>query len=170
MRIEYRSAKPERGGVGTTAAPGGADDTTVNVCQVPDRSLAEPFRHRVVTGWLAQQLEIGCSTLARRSLGNALTGRRAPRKGKTMHIIWSLIVGLVVGAIAKLLMPGKDPGGFIVTALLGIAGAMVAGFIGRALGLYHEGDVGPGVIASIIGAMLLLGIYRLATGRRRRIV
>jgi len=87
-----------------------------------------------------------------------------------MHIIWSLIVGLVVGAIAKLLMPGKDPGGFIVTALLGIAGAMVASFIGRALGFYHEGDVGPGVLASIVGAMILLGIYRLATGRRRRIV
>jgi uncharacterized membrane protein YeaQ/YmgE (transglycosylase-associated protein family) len=84
-----------------------------------------------------------------------------------MHIIWSLIVGLVVGAIAKLLMPGKDPGGIFITALLGIAGAMLAAFIGRALGIYHEGDVGPGIIASIIGAMLLLGIYRLVTGRRR---
>ena len=87
-----------------------------------------------------------------------------------MHIIWSLIVGLVVGAIAKLLMPGKDPGGIFVTALLGIAGAMVASFLGRALGFYHEGDVGPGVIASVIGAMVILGIYRLVTGRRRRIV
>lgn len=84
-----------------------------------------------------------------------------------MHIIWSLIVGLVVGAIAKLLMPGKDPGGIVITALIGIAGAVFAGFIGRALGVYHEGDVGPGIIASIVGAMLLLGIYRLVTGRRR---
>lgn len=83
-----------------------------------------------------------------------------------MHILWSLIVGLVVGAIAKLLMPGKDPGGIIVTALIGIAGAMLAAFIGRALGWYHEGDVGPGLIASIVGAMLLLGIYRLVTRRR----
>ncbi|HVT06957.1 MAG TPA: GlsB/YeaQ/YmgE family stress response membrane protein [Polyangia bacterium] len=83
-----------------------------------------------------------------------------------MHILWSLIVGLVVGAIAKLLMPGKDPGGIIVTALLGIAGAMLAAFIGRSLGWYHEGDVGPGLIASVIGAMLLLGIYRLVTRRR----
>ena len=86
-----------------------------------------------------------------------------------MHIIWSLIVGLIVGAIAKLLMPGKDPGGIFITALLGVAGAMLAAFIGRALGVYHAGDVGPGIIASIIGAMLLLGIYRLITGRRRGI-
>ncbi len=87
-----------------------------------------------------------------------------------MHIIWSLIVGLVVGAIAKLLMPGKDPGGIFVTALLGIGGAMLAAFIGRSLGLYQAGDVGPGLIASIIGAMVILGIYRLVTGRRRGIV
>jgi uncharacterized membrane protein YeaQ/YmgE (transglycosylase-associated protein family) len=87
-----------------------------------------------------------------------------------MHIIWSLIVGLVVGAIAKLLMPGKDPGGIFVTALLGIGGAMLAAFIGRSLGFYRAGDVGPGVIASIVGAMLLLGIYRLITGRRHGIV
>jgi len=56
-----------------------------------------------------------------------------------MHIIWSLIVGLVVGAIAKLLMPGKDPGGIVVTALLGIGGAMLAAFIGRSLGFYRAG-------------------------------
>ena len=79
-----------------------------------------------------------------------------------MHFLWSLIVGLVIGAIAKLLMPGRDPGGVIITALLGIAGSMLAAFIGRALGLYRAADVGPGVIASIIGAMLLLGIYRAA--------
>jgi uncharacterized membrane protein YeaQ/YmgE (transglycosylase-associated protein family) len=83
-----------------------------------------------------------------------------------MHILWSLIVGLVVGAIAKLLMPGKDPGGIVITALLGIAGALVASFLGRALGLYHPGDVGPGLIASVIGAMILLGLYR-ALFRRR---
>jgi len=83
-----------------------------------------------------------------------------------MHIIWTLIVGLIVGAIAKLLMPGRDPGGIFITMLLGIAGAFVAGFIGRALGLYHAGDVGPGLIASILGAVLLLGVYRAVRGRR----
>jgi len=83
-----------------------------------------------------------------------------------MHIIWTLIVGLIVGAIAKLLMPGRDPGGFIITALLGIAGAFVAGFIGRAAGLYRAGDVGPGLIASILGAVLLLAVYRAVRGRR----
>jgi uncharacterized membrane protein YeaQ/YmgE (transglycosylase-associated protein family) len=83
-----------------------------------------------------------------------------------MHILWSLIVGLIVGAIAKLLMPGKDPGGIVITALLGIAGSLAANFIGRALGFYHAGSNGPGIIASIIGAMVLLGIYRAVVGHR----
>jgi uncharacterized membrane protein YeaQ/YmgE (transglycosylase-associated protein family) len=83
-----------------------------------------------------------------------------------MHIIWTLIVGLIVGAIAKLLMPGRDPGGFIITMLLGIAGSFVAGLIGRSLGWYRAGDVGPGLIASIIGAVLLLAVYRMIRGRR----
>ena len=78
-----------------------------------------------------------------------------------MGILWALVVGLVVGALAKLFMPGKDPGGIIVTMLLGVAGSLVAGFIGRAFGWYQTGTNGPGIIASIIGAMALLGIYRL---------
>lgn len=82
-----------------------------------------------------------------------------------MGLIWTLIVGLIVGAIAKLLMPGKDPGGFIVTMLIGIAGAFLASFLGRALGLYEAND-GAGIIASILGAMLLLFIYRMVTRRR----
>ena len=61
-----------------------------------------------------------------------------------MHLLWSLIVGLVVGAIAKLVMPGKDPGGIIITMLLGVAGSIVASLLGGALGLYHRGDTGPG--------------------------
>ena len=76
-----------------------------------------------------------------------------------MHLLWSLIVGLIVGAIAKVLTPGKDPGGIIVTALLGIGGAMVAGVLGRALGIYHAGDAGPGIIASVIGAVIVLAVY-----------
>jgi uncharacterized membrane protein YeaQ/YmgE (transglycosylase-associated protein family) len=87
-----------------------------------------------------------------------------------MHIIWMIIVGFIVGAIAKLIMPGKDPGGIIVTILLGIAGSVVAGWAGHALGLYAEGS-GAGIIASIIGALVLLAIYRVVTGRgisRRR--
>jgi uncharacterized membrane protein YeaQ/YmgE (transglycosylase-associated protein family) len=83
-----------------------------------------------------------------------------------MHILWALIIGLVVGAIAKLLMPGRDPGGIIVTMLLGVAGSIVAGFLGRSLGLYRPGEVAPGVIASVIGAMILLGVYRLVVRRR----
>lgn len=70
-----------------------------------------------------------------------------------------IIFGLIVGVIAKLLMPGRDPGGFIVTVLLGIAGALVAGFLGRALGLYGPND-GAGYIMSILGAVLLLFAYR----------
>lgn len=84
-----------------------------------------------------------------------------------MAILWTLIVGLIVGALAKLFMPGRDPGGIVITMLLGIAGSMVAGFLGRSLGWYHSPAEGPGIIASIIGAMLLLLIYRFAVGRRR---
>lgn len=79
-----------------------------------------------------------------------------------MGIIIALIIGLVAGAIAKLLMPGRDPGGILVTMLLGVAGSVVAYLLGRVFGWYaHAGD-GPGIIASILGAMILLGIYRLA--------
>jgi uncharacterized membrane protein YeaQ/YmgE (transglycosylase-associated protein family) len=82
-----------------------------------------------------------------------------------MSLIWTLIIGVVVGAIAKLLMPGKDPGGFWITMLLGIAGAFVGTFLGRALGLYAA-DQSAGFIASIVGAVVLLGIYRLFTRRK----
>lgn len=85
-----------------------------------------------------------------------------------MHILSMLIVGLIVGALAKLFMPGRDPGGIIVTALLGIAGSFVAGFIGRALGWYHDTASGPGIIASILGAMLILLGYRVIVARRSR--
>ncbi len=82
-----------------------------------------------------------------------------------MHILVTLIVGLIVGALAKLIMPGKDPGGVIITILLGIAGSFIAGFLGHALGWYKVGD-GPGIIASIIGSIILLAIYRAVIGRR----
>ncbi len=81
-----------------------------------------------------------------------------------MAILWTLIIGLVVGVIAKFLMPGRDPGGFIITILLGIAGAFLAGFLGRALRWYGEGEP-AGFIASIVGAIILLIIYRLFRGR-----
>jgi uncharacterized membrane protein YeaQ/YmgE (transglycosylase-associated protein family) len=84
-----------------------------------------------------------------------------------MAILWTLIVGLVVGALAKLFMPGRDPGGIVITMLLGIAGSLVAGFLGRAAGWYRSPADGPGIIASIIGAMILLFLYRLVVGRRR---
>jgi uncharacterized membrane protein YeaQ/YmgE (transglycosylase-associated protein family) len=82
-----------------------------------------------------------------------------------MHLLWTLIIGLVIGAVAKLLMPGKDPGGFIITMLLGIAGSFLATFLGRALGLYPEG-ASAGFIMSVIGAVLLLIIYRLLVRKK----
>lgn len=81
-----------------------------------------------------------------------------------MAIVWMLIIGLIVGAVAKLLMPGRDPGGFIITMLLGVAGALLAGFLGRSFGWYTPGEP-AGFIASILGAMLILLVYRLATRR-----
>jgi uncharacterized membrane protein YeaQ/YmgE (transglycosylase-associated protein family) len=81
-----------------------------------------------------------------------------------MHVLWMIIIGLIVGAIAKLIMPGHDPGGIIVTMLLGIAGSLVAGFLGRAVGWYTEGQ-SAGFFASIVGAIIILAIYRLIIGR-----
>lgn len=76
-----------------------------------------------------------------------------------------IIIGLIVGAIAKLLMPGKDPGGIIITILLGIAGALISGYLGRLLGWYAAGET-AGFIASLVGAILLLWVYRFATKNR----
>ena len=81
-----------------------------------------------------------------------------------LTLIWTLFIGLVVGALAKLIMPGKDPGGIFVTMLLGIGGALVAGFIGRLLGLYAFGQR-AGLIMSTLGAILLLALYRLIKHR-----
>jgi uncharacterized membrane protein YeaQ/YmgE (transglycosylase-associated protein family) len=81
-------------------------------------------------------------------------------------IAW-IVIGGLAGAIAKLLMPGRDPGGCIITILLGIAGALVAGWIGRAVGWYGPNDQGAGFVAAIVGAFVLLLIYRLVAGRRR---
>jgi len=82
-----------------------------------------------------------------------------------MNVLWMIVIGLIVGALAKLFMPGRDGGGILMTIVLGIAGALLAGFLGRALGLYAHGQ-GPGIIASIIGAMILLFIYRMVRPRR----
>jgi len=83
-------------------------------------------------------------------------------------ILGWILFGLVVGVIAKLLMPGRDPGGFIVTILLGIVGALIGGTIGRALGLYEAGEA-AGLFMSVLGAIVLLLIYRMAVGRRRTV-
>jgi len=83
-------------------------------------------------------------------------------------IIGWIVIGLLAGGIAKLLMPGKDPGGCIITILLGIAGALLAGWLGQAIGWYEAGE-GAGFIAAIVGAFILLLIYRVISGRRRRL-
>jgi uncharacterized membrane protein YeaQ/YmgE (transglycosylase-associated protein family) len=76
-----------------------------------------------------------------------------------MGLIWMALIGLVAGALAKWIMPGKDPGGWFITMLLGIAGAVIAGFLGRIVGWYEPGQ-GAGLIASVLGAILVLWIYR----------
>lgn len=83
-----------------------------------------------------------------------------------MSILGWLLVGLVAGVLGKLIMPGKDPGGIIVTILLGIVGAFLGTFVGRALGLYVEGET-AGIFMSLLGAILVLAIYRMIIGRRR---
>ena len=84
-----------------------------------------------------------------------------------MEIIWILLFGLVVGAVAKLLMPGDDPGGIIVTALIGVVGSVVGFYVFRAVGIGDENkfDLG-GFLGAVLGTMLLLGIYRMIAGRR----
>ncbi len=78
-----------------------------------------------------------------------------------------IIIGGLAGLIAKMIMPGRDPGGLIITILLGIAGAVLAGFLGRMVGWYGPEDTGAGFIAAIVGALILLALYRLIAGGRR---
>ena len=80
------------------------------------------------------------------------------------HLIWEALIGLIVGALAKFLMPGKDPGGIFITMLLGVAGALLATFIGSHVGLYQEGQR-AGFIMSLVGAVVILALYRLIRGK-----
>ena len=82
-----------------------------------------------------------------------------------MSIIWTIIIGLIVGIVAKFLMPGRDPGGFVITALIGIVGSVIATYLGRAMGFYQIGE-SAGFIAAVLGSIILLFIYRLATGNK----
>lgn len=82
-----------------------------------------------------------------------------------LHYLWEAIIGVIVGALAKLIMPGKDPGGIIVTMLLGVAGSFLATWIGQLVGWYREG-ASAGFIMSVVGAIVILAIYRLLTGKK----
>ena len=82
-----------------------------------------------------------------------------------MGIIWSIIIGFIAGVVAKFLMPGRDPGGFIITTILGVIGAVVATYLGQAVGWYRPGK-GAGFIGAVVGAVILLAIYRMVVGRR----
>ena len=82
-----------------------------------------------------------------------------------MTIIWAIVIGFIVGIVAKFLMPGRDPGGFIITALLGIVGAVVATFLGQAMCFYGPNE-NAGFIASVIGAIVVLLLYNMVRGRR----
>ncbi len=77
-----------------------------------------------------------------------------------MAILWAIIIGFIVGIVAKFLMPGRDPGGFFITAILGIVGALVATFLGQALGVYAAGE-SAGFIGAVIGAIIVLAIYHM---------
>ncbi|TDK65359.1 GlsB/YeaQ/YmgE family stress response membrane protein [Sapientia aquatica] len=79
-----------------------------------------------------------------------------------MHIIWTILIGLIAGVIAKFILPGNNPGGFILTSLLGIAGSVVATYLGHFVGWYQAGE-SAGFIGAVVGAIVLLGLYHLAT-------
>jgi uncharacterized membrane protein YeaQ/YmgE (transglycosylase-associated protein family) len=98
-------------------------------------------------------------TFKARNLLNAVTKDPDIGEHTMLELIWIVIIGLVVGVVARFLMPGPDPAGFLVTALLGMGGAVVATYLGRAVGLYGAGE-GAGFIASVIGAILVLFVYR----------
>ncbi len=85
------------------------------------------------------------------------------RRNRMLTLLWEAIIGLIVGAVAKFLMPGKDPGGIIITMLIGIAGSLIATWIGKTVGWYQEGQT-AGFIMSVAGAILLLFVYRLIKG------
>jgi len=82
-----------------------------------------------------------------------------------MSIIWTILIGLAAGAVAKFIMPGKDPGGIIITILLGIAGSFIFTYLGQFIGLYQEGET-AGFIGAVIGAIILLAIYRMFKKKR----
>lgn len=82
-----------------------------------------------------------------------------------MGIIWAIVIGFIVGLLAKMIMPGRDPGGFIITVVIGIVGSLIATYGGQALGLYQAGE-GAGFIGSLVGAIILLAIYRAVRGRK----
>lgn len=84
-----------------------------------------------------------------------------------MDIIWKIIIGFLAGAVAKFLMPGKDPGGFIITILLGVAGSVLFSYLGQFLGFYNEGET-AGFIGSIIGAIILLILYRIFLKKKEK--
>lgn len=86
-----------------------------------------------------------------------------------MSIVLWILFGLIVGVIAKLLTPGREPGGFVITTLLGIAGALVGGFLGRAVGIYPSYQSTGGFFMSIVGAVIILLIYNAVRGRRARV-
>jgi uncharacterized membrane protein YeaQ/YmgE (transglycosylase-associated protein family) len=81
-----------------------------------------------------------------------------------MHILLWILFGLVVGVVAKLFMPGRDPGGFIITIVLGIVGAFIGGIVGRTLGWYRDGDP-VGFVMAVLGAVVVLAVYRWTAGR-----
>lgn len=84
-----------------------------------------------------------------------------------MSILGTLIIGFLAGLVAKLLMPGRDPKGFIITIVLGVVGAFLATWLGREIGWYHEGEA-AGFIGAVVGAFIILAIYRLVLGRQAR--
>ena len=120
-------------------------------------AVGQPRRRTLTRGSIAQRSTVNCWRRPQ-----AVASRH--RKVSIMHILVTIIIGFVAGLVAKLLTPGRDPGGFIVTTLLGIVGAFVATYLGQAIGWYRA-DEGAGFIGAVVGAVILLAIYHMVVRR-----
>jgi uncharacterized membrane protein YeaQ/YmgE (transglycosylase-associated protein family) len=138
-------------------------------CGEQQAEIARPPERTGGRAAIAQAARRGRGAWGLHSVPSPRAEARGCLEDRDMSIVLWIVFGLVVGIIAKLLTPGREPGGFVLTTLLGIGGALVGGLLGRAIGLYPSYQSTGGFFMSILGAVVILGIYNLTIGRTGRI-